>query len=55
MSPQATQRTVDDSRVQMTEIVLPEDSNAKGSVFGGLDGEELLPALGNLQGNPWPP
>ena len=28
-------RTVDDSRVQMTEIVLPEDSNPRGSVFGG--------------------
>jgi len=28
-------RTVDDSRVQMTEIVLPADTNDKGSVFGG--------------------
>jgi acyl-CoA hydrolase len=28
-------RTVDASRVQMTEIVLPEDSNPRGSIFGG--------------------
>ena len=28
-------RLVRDSIVQMTEIVLPEDSNAHGSVFGG--------------------
>lgn len=28
-------RSVGDSAVQMTEIVLPEDSNARGSVFGG--------------------
>lgn len=28
-------RTVDDSRVEMTEIILPEDSNSRGSVFGG--------------------
>ncbi len=28
-------RTVDHSRVQMTEIILPEDSNPRGSVFGG--------------------
>ena len=30
-----TPRTVADSAVQMTEIVLPEDSNAKGTIFGG--------------------
>lgn len=28
-------RTVDDSQVQMTEMVMPEDTNDKGSVFGG--------------------
>lgn len=28
-------RTVDDSHVQMTEMVMPEDTNDKGSVFGG--------------------
>ena len=28
-------RTVQDSVVQMTEIVLPEDTNPHGSVFGG--------------------
>lgn len=28
-------RTVEDSRVEMNEIVLPEDSNARGSIFGG--------------------
>ena len=28
-------RTPADSRVEMTEIVLPEDSNPRGSVFGG--------------------
>ena len=28
-------RTVSDSKVQMTEIVLPEDTNPRGSVFGG--------------------
>ena len=28
-------RRVADSLVQMTEIVLPEDSNARGSLFGG--------------------
>ena len=28
-------RTVDESIVQMTEIVLPEDTNPHGSVFGG--------------------
>jgi len=28
-------RTADDSLAQMTEIVLPEDSNPHGSVFGG--------------------
>jgi acyl-CoA hydrolase len=28
-------RTVRDSMVEMTEIVLPEDSNARGAIFGG--------------------
>ena len=28
-------RRVHDSVVQMTEIVLPEDTNAEGSIFGG--------------------
>jgi len=28
-------RTVSESLVQMTEIVLPEDSNAHGTIFGG--------------------
>ena len=28
-------RTAFDSTVEMTEIVLPEDSNARGTVFGG--------------------
>lgn len=28
-------RTVEDSRVHMTEIVLPEDTNPKGTIFGG--------------------
>lgn len=28
-------RTVDDSRVLMTEIVLPEDTNPRGTIFGG--------------------
>ena len=28
-------RCVDDSRVEMTEIVLPEDTNHRGSIFGG--------------------
>jgi acyl-CoA hydrolase len=28
-------RTVDDSAVHMTEIVLPEDTNPKGTIFGG--------------------
>jgi len=31
----AASRLVRDSTVQMTEIVLPEDSNAHGSIFGG--------------------
>jgi len=35
MSEIVQQRKVSDSLVQMTEIVLPEDSNARGSVFGG--------------------
>src|SRR5437867_11403197 len=28
-------RTVDDSRVVMTEIVMPEDTNHRGNIFGG--------------------
>lgn len=28
-------RTVADSMVEMTEIVLPEDTNTRGSIFGG--------------------
>jgi acyl-CoA hydrolase len=28
-------RLVDDSRVEMTEIVLPEDTNPRGTIFGG--------------------
>lgn len=35
MPPSPAQRTVDDSRVVMTEIVLPEDTNPRGSIFGG--------------------
>ncbi len=35
MNPPAPDRTVQDSLVQMTEIVLPEDSNPHGSIFGG--------------------
>lgn len=35
MSQSDSPRTVADSRVQMTEIVLPEDSNSRGSIFGG--------------------
>jgi acyl-CoA hydrolase len=35
MSSQDSPRTVADSTVEMTEIVLPEDSNPRGSVFGG--------------------
>jgi acyl-CoA hydrolase len=30
-----TSRTVADSEVVMTEIVLPEDSNPRGTIFGG--------------------
>jgi acyl-CoA hydrolase len=33
--PSRISRTVDHSRVQMTEIILPEDTNPRGSVFGG--------------------
>jgi acyl-CoA hydrolase len=33
-SPLAS-RTVDDSRVTMTEIVLPQDTNTHGNIFGG--------------------
>lgn len=35
MSPSKTQRKVEDSRTQMTEIVLPEDTNHRGTIFGG--------------------
>ena len=35
MSNQITERQVADSRVVMTEIVLPEDTNHRGSIFGG--------------------
>ena len=31
----ALERSVADSVVEMTEIVLPEDTNAEGSIFGG--------------------
>jgi acyl-CoA hydrolase len=33
--PDGADRRVEDSLVEMTEIVLPEDSNSKGSIFGG--------------------
>ena len=32
---QTTERHVRDSLVEMTEIVLPEDANSHGSIFGG--------------------
>jgi len=35
MAPTSSERPVIDSVVQMTEIVLPEDSNPRGSIFGG--------------------
>ncbi len=35
MSDPAKSRTATDSVVEMNEIVLPEDSNARGSIFGG--------------------
>src|SRR5438093_6631604 len=35
MRDRLASRTVDDSRVIMTEIVMPEDSNHHGNVFGG--------------------
>jgi acyl-CoA hydrolase len=35
MAPQARSRRVSESIVEMTEIVLPEDSNPRGTVFGG--------------------
>lgn len=35
MSADAQPRNVSHSVVQMTELVLPEDANAKGSIFGG--------------------
>jgi len=34
-SPSTIERRVDDSIVKMTEIVLPEDTNPEGSIFGG--------------------
>ncbi len=35
MAADSPSRTAADSLVQMTEIVLPEDSNPRGSIFGG--------------------
>ena len=35
MSASPPSRTVTDSLVQMTEIVLPEDTNHRGAIFGG--------------------
>jgi acyl-CoA hydrolase len=35
VSPTHPSRTVRESRVQMTEVVLPEDSNPRGAIFGG--------------------
>lgn len=35
MSLSATSRRVADSLVEMTEIVLPEDTNPRGTIFGG--------------------
>jgi len=35
VSPTATSRTVEESTVHMTEIVLPADTNPKGTIFGG--------------------
>ena len=35
MTAERAVRTVADSQVSMTEIVLPEDSNPRGSIFGG--------------------
>lgn len=35
MSADRRSRTVKESSVQMTEIVLPEDTNPKGTIFGG--------------------
>jgi acyl-CoA hydrolase len=35
VSSPAPNRTVDESAVHMTEIVLPEDTNPKGTIFGG--------------------
>ena len=35
MGQSAMRRTVRESLVEMTEIVLPEDTNAHGSIFGG--------------------
>ena len=33
--PRTTERSVQESLVEMTEIVLPEDANPHGSIFGG--------------------
>ena len=35
MSGSLASRTVDDSRTTMTEIVMPEDTNHHGNIFGG--------------------
>ncbi len=35
MRPPSPARPVHDSLVEMTEIVLPEDTNPRGSIFGG--------------------
>lgn len=35
MPSERVSRTVADSRVVMTEIVMPEDANSRGTVFGG--------------------
>ncbi|MBD3868339.1 MAG: acyl-CoA thioesterase [Acidobacteria bacterium] len=35
MPSRAPERQVEESRVVMTEIVLPEDTNHRGSIFGG--------------------
>lgn len=35
MNDRVTSRRVADSVVEMTEIVLPEDTNARGTIFGG--------------------
>ncbi len=35
MSKMPENRTVEESIAEMTEIVLPEDTNHRGSIFGG--------------------